>query len=180
MSTQIIRKRVFRVTDVRAIGRLIPREFLCVIGVYREYLVEAPELHRIIPARKFCGTVTDVLCNQEINSDNKNVCVVILGPVEIMGAATTVTVIHYPPPRKYYENNSPRIFLCNFWGRLRQNCVITKKLIPQELFCVIGDRRDLRLVHVELREIYVTPKKLSLGEIVFVIDYAKPSQSPRK
>ena len=26
-----------------------------------------------------------------------------------------------PPPRKYYENNSPRIFLCNFGGRLRQN-----------------------------------------------------------
>ena len=67
-----------------------------------------------------------------------------------------------PPPRKYYENNSPRIFLCNFGGRLRQNCVITKKLILQELFCVIGYRRDLRLVHVELREIYVTPKKTFL------------------
>ena len=69
-----------------------------------------------------------------------------------------------PPPRKYYENNSPRIFLCNFWGRLRQNCVITKKLIPEELFCVIGDRRDLRLVHVELCEIYVTPQKIFLRE----------------
>ena len=68
-------------------------------------------------------------------------------------------VCNTPPPRKYYENNSHRIFLCNFWGRLRQNCVITKKLIPQELFCVIGDRRDLRLVHVELRGIFVTPKK---------------------
>ena len=73
-----------------------------------------------------------------------------------------IFVIHskrFTPPPKYYQNNLPRIFLCNFWGRLRQNCVITKKLIPQELFCVIGDRRDLRLVHVELREIYVTPKK---------------------
>ena len=70
--------------------------------------------------------------------------------------------VYPPPPGKYYENNSPRIFLCNFWGRLRQNCVITRKLIPQELFCVIGDRRHLRLVHVELREIYVTPGKIIL------------------
>ena len=72
-----------------------------------------------------------------------------------------------PPPRKHYENNSPRVFLCNFWGRLRQNCVITQKLTPQALFCVIDDRRDLRLVHVELREIYVTPKKIFLRECVF-------------
>ena len=85
-----------------------------------------------------------------------------------------------PPPRNHYENNSPRIFLCNFGGRLRQNCVITKKLIPQEVFSVIGDRRDLRLGHVELREIYVTPKKIFLREFFCVIDYAKPSQSPRK
>ena len=73
-----------------------------------------------------------------------------------------VWIITPPPPRKYYEMNSPRIFLCNFWGGgggLRQNCVITKKLIPQDFFCVIGDRRDLRLAHVELRKIYVTPKK---------------------
>ena len=29
-------------------------------------------------------------------------------------------VLFYPPPRrKYYENNSPRIILCNFGGRLR-------------------------------------------------------------
>ena len=90
--------------------------------------------------------------------------------------------LHTPPPprRKYYENNLPTICLCNFWGRLRQNCVITKKLIPQDLFCVIDDRRDLRLVNVELREIYVTPKKIFLREFVCVIDYAKPSQSPRK
>ena len=78
--------------------------------------------------------------------------------VDMLGTRNT------PPPQKYYENNSPRIFLCNFGGRLRQNCVITKKLIPQELFCVFGDRRDLRLVHVELREIYVTPKKIFLRE----------------
>ena len=30
-------------------------------------------------------------------------------------------------------------------------------LIPQERFCVIGGRRDRRLFHVELREIFVTP-----------------------
>ena len=88
--------------------------------------------------------------------------------------------MQYPPPRKYYENNSPRIFWCNFGGRLRQNRVITKKLIPQEFFCVIGDRRDLRLVHVELREIYVNPKKIFLGEFFCAIDYAELSQWPRK
>ena len=45
--------------------------------------------------------------------------------------------------------------------------VITKKLIPQELFCVIGDRRDLRLVHVELRDIYVTPGENN-SQIIFL------------
>ena len=45
-----------------------------------------------------------------------------------------------------------------------------QELIPQELFCVIGGCRDLRLFHVELHEIYVSPD---------VIDYAKVSQSPR-
>ena len=61
MITQIIRKQFFCVTDVCAIGKLIPREFFCVIGVYRKYHMEAPKLHEIIPARKLC--VTDVLCN---------------------------------------------------------------------------------------------------------------------
>ena len=36
----------------------IPREFLCVISAHRKFLVEAPELHKIIPARKPC--VADV------------------------------------------------------------------------------------------------------------------------
>ena len=85
-----------------------------------------------------------------------------------------------PPPQKHYENNLPRIFLCNFWELLRQNCVIIKKLIPQEIFCVSGDRRDLRLFHVELREIFVTPKKRFLREFFCVIDYVKSSQPPRK
>ena len=64
MITQIIRKQFFCVTDVCVcvIGKLIPREFFCVlIGVYRKYHMEAPKLHKIIPARKLC--VTDVLCN---------------------------------------------------------------------------------------------------------------------
>ena len=52
---------------------------------------------------------------------------------EAIDNLTAVEQIYlYPPPRKNYENNSPRIVLCNFWGRLRQNCVITKKLIPQK------------------------------------------------
>ena len=42
-------------------GKLIPREFFCVIVVYRKYHMEAPKLHKRIPARKLC--VTDVLCN---------------------------------------------------------------------------------------------------------------------
>ena len=92
---------------------------------------------------------------------------------------TTVTDI--PPPRENITKIiRPEYFCVIFGGRLQQNCVITKKLIPQELFCVIGDRRDLRLVHDELREIYVAPKKIFLREFYCVIDYAKPSQSPRK
>ena len=42
MITQIIRKQFFCVTDVCVIGKLIPREFFCVIGVYRKYHMEAP------------------------------------------------------------------------------------------------------------------------------------------
>ena len=37
------------------------RKFLCVTGVHRKFLVEKPELHKILPAREPC--VTDVLCN---------------------------------------------------------------------------------------------------------------------
>ena len=61
MITQIIGKQFFCVTDVCLIGKFIPREFFCVIGVYRKYHMEAPKLHKRIPARKLC--VTDVLCN---------------------------------------------------------------------------------------------------------------------
>ena len=52
-------------TDVRAIGKLIPREFLCAISAHRKYHVEAPELPEAIPASKPC--VTDV-CSWEIKS----------------------------------------------------------------------------------------------------------------
>ena len=54
MITQIIRRKLRCVTDV-------PENF-CVCGVYS---MEAPELHKILPARKRC--VTDVLCNWETN-----------------------------------------------------------------------------------------------------------------
>ena len=50
MITQIIRKHFFRVTDVHAIGELIPKEFLCIWDVHRMYLMEAPKLHKRIPA----------------------------------------------------------------------------------------------------------------------------------
>ena len=46
---------------VCVIGKLVPREFFCVIGIYRKYHMEGPYLHKRIPARKLC--VTDVLCN---------------------------------------------------------------------------------------------------------------------
>ena len=59
--TNNIQKQFSCVTDVCVIGKLIPREFFCVIGVYRKYHMEAPKLHKRIPARKLC--VTDVLCN---------------------------------------------------------------------------------------------------------------------
>ena len=45
--------------------KLIPRNLFCVIGVYRKYLVEVPELHQKSPATKLC--VTDGLCNGEVN-----------------------------------------------------------------------------------------------------------------
>ena len=68
----------------------------------------------------------------------------------------------------------------NLWGRLRQNCVIAKKRIRRELFCVIGTCRDLRLFHVELREVYTTPEKPILRELFCVIDCTKLSQSSQK
>ena len=86
----------------------------------------------------------------------------------------------YPPPQqKTNKNNSLRVFLCNFWGRLWSNFVNTKKLTPQELLCVIGGCRDPGLFHVELREIYVTPEKRMLREFYCVIDYAQVSPSLR-
>ena len=49
-------------TDECAFGKLIPRKFLSLNGFRRKYLLEAPELHKIIPAR---SRVTDVLCSEE-------------------------------------------------------------------------------------------------------------------
>ena len=85
-----------------------------------------------------------------------------------------------PPTKQNYENSSPRTILCICWGRLRQNYVITKEFIPQELFCAIGGCRDLRLFHVELREIYVTLEEIILRESVCFCatgaDVSPPSQ----
>ena len=69
MITQIIRKQFFGVTDVSAIGKSIHRELFCVVDMHRslrKYLVEAPELHNMLTARKPC--VTSVLCKWENNS----------------------------------------------------------------------------------------------------------------
>ena len=41
--------------------------------------MKAPELRKIIPARKPC--VADVLCNWEMNIPKEKICVVILGPI---------------------------------------------------------------------------------------------------
>ena len=62
-------KLFFCATDVRAIGKQIPREFLCVTGVHRKYLMEAPEVHKINPARKPCAA--DVWRNGNDFQNNK-------------------------------------------------------------------------------------------------------------
>ena len=54
MMTQIIQKQCSCLTDVRAIGKSIPRELLHVVGFHRKDLIKAPELHKIIPDRKLC------------------------------------------------------------------------------------------------------------------------------
>ena len=87
---------------------------------------------------------------------------------------------HTPSREKITKIIRPEYSYVILGGRLRQNYVITKKLVPQELFCVIGGCKDLRLFHVELREIYVTPEKIILREFFCVIDYVRVSQSPRK
>ena len=65
----------------------------------------------------------------------------------------------YPLQRKDYEKDSPRIFLCDLLGSTTAKYVITKKAIPQKLYCVIGGCRDLKLFHVELCEVYATPEE---------------------
>ena len=41
---QIIRKQFFRLTDVRAIGLLTPRQFMCVIGAFAESTYEGARI----------------------------------------------------------------------------------------------------------------------------------------
>ena len=67
--------------DVRAIGKLIPREFLCVISVHRKYHLEAPEWHfnteEFLPA----NPVWQISCVIEKSFPNKRIVrVLILGP----------------------------------------------------------------------------------------------------
>ena len=65
-------------------------------------------------------------------------------------------------------------------GSVTANYVITKKSIPQELFCVVGGCRDLRLFHVELRDIHAPPENILFRELLAAIGYEKLSHSPRK
>ena len=74
MITQIFWKEFFCVTDVRAIGKLIPRE-LCATGAFTDStLWRRPKCClKPILARKPC--VTGVLCNWDINSQIRRKCV---------------------------------------------------------------------------------------------------------
>ena len=49
----------------------MPRQLMCNWHMRRKYLMEAPESHKKIPAKKPC--VTDVLCSWEKNSQIKSV-----------------------------------------------------------------------------------------------------------
>ena len=88
---------------------------------HRKYLTKAPELHKQIPARKPC--VTDVLCNWGINSNkNKNVCVIILGPIVTGSPATKwgtkKTFHHLITNKPTTDLHSP------VWVRVGQTAVI--------------------------------------------------------
>ena len=48
MITQIILKQFFNARDVRAIGKLIPRQFTCVTARSQKVPYEGAELHRKI------------------------------------------------------------------------------------------------------------------------------------
>ena len=56
MITQIIRKHFFLLTDVRAIGKLIPREFLCNWRSQEGGSVRIPGRFQIPPPRKSSGS----------------------------------------------------------------------------------------------------------------------------
>ena len=70
-----------------------------------------------------------------------------------------------PPTAKILRKQLTQNILCDFGAHLRQIYIII-----QELFCAIGGCKDLRLFHVELRKIYVTPENLFLNEFFCVID----------
>ena len=72
-----------------------------------------------------------------------------LNDCELSSHAVFIPRVYTPVGENVTKESAQNIFM---HGRLRQNYVITKKSIPQELFCVIGGCRDLRLFHVELRD----------------------------
>ena len=54
MITQVIQKHFFCVKNVRVIGKLIPRQLMCVIARSQKVPCESAQLHKIIPARTPC------------------------------------------------------------------------------------------------------------------------------
>ena len=64
----------------------------CKWHVHRKYLIEAPELHKIMLARK--PSVTNVLCNWEISSQKIKVCVcvIILCPIAMRVKSPPITL----------------------------------------------------------------------------------------
>ena len=88
--------------------------------------------------------------------------------------------LYHPPGENITKRTCPEYFNVILGGDHGKNYVITKKLIPPKLFCVICGRWDNRLFPIELPEIYVIFEKIILREIFCVADYAELSQWPRK
>ena len=58
---------------------------------HRKNLMEAPKLHKIMPVRKPCVTVTDVLCNSDIHSQITRCACCYFGPQSIVPTKSTST-----------------------------------------------------------------------------------------
>ena len=70
MISQIVRKRFCCETSVQLENQF--SENSCVNSVHRQYHLEAPELHKVVPASEPC--VTDVPCNWETSSQIIKMC----------------------------------------------------------------------------------------------------------